>query len=227
MSSKPVFFNNDDEKFQWIREKLYVPIVCDVLDTLGYRNCAMHHRLRPLDPNNCKIVGRARTFRWMETDYIEPDAYDLEIEAVDSLKPNDVVVHSTDSAGTNAPWGELMSTIAKRNGSVGSICDSMIRDCRKIMEIGYPLFYTGIRPVDSLGRGKVMAYDVPVKCGEVLVNPGDLVFADFDGVVVVPRHVEDKALELAYEKVIKENKSRLDLLNGDSLRTVYDRYGVL
>jgi regulator of RNase E activity RraA len=72
-----------------------------------------------------------------------------------------------------------------------------------------------------------MAYDVPVKCGEVLVNPGDLVFADFDGVVVIPRQVEDKALELAHEKVIKENKSRLDLLNGDSLRAVYDRYGVL
>ncbi len=222
-----VNFFNDAEKFKWIKENLYVAIVCDVLDVLGYRNCAMHQRLRPLDPNNCIIVGRARTFRWMETDYIEDDAYDLEIEAVDSLKENDVVVHSTDFSCTNAPWGELMSTIAQRNGAVGAICDSMIRDCLKIMKIGFPLFYMGIRPVDSLGRGRVMAYDVPVKCGEVLVNPGDLVFADFDGVVVVPQHVEDKALELAYEKVFKENKSRADLLNGDSLRTVYDRYGVL
>lgn len=120
-----------------------------------------------------------------------------------------------------------MSTIAKRNGAVGSICDSMIRDCRKIISMGFPLFYTGIRPVDSLGRGRVMAYDVPVRCGDVVVNPGDLVFADFDGVVVVPRALEDKVLDLAYQKVYKEDQSRTDLLNGDSLRTVYDRYGVL
>jgi len=227
MKSKSILFNNDTEKFRWIKENLYVAIVCDILDKLGYRNCAMHHRLRPLDPNNCIIVGRARTFRWMETDYVEQDAYDLEIEAVDSLKVNDVVIHSTDYANTNAPWGELMSTIAKRNGSSGSICDSMIRDCLKIIKIGFPVFHAGIRPVDSLGRARVMAYDVPVKCGGVIVDSGDLIFADFDGIVVLPRTIEDKALELAYEKVFKENHSRKDLLGGDSLRTVYDRYGVL
>ena len=217
----------DTEKFKWIKENLYVAIVCDVLDILGYRNCAMHQRLRPLDAENSVIIGRARTLRWMETDYIEDNPYDLEIEAVDSLKKYDVVVHSTDFACTNAPWGELMSTIAKRNGAVGCICDSMVRDCRKIIEIGFPVFYKGIRPVDSLGRGRVMAYDVPVRCGDVVVNPGDLIFADFDGVVVIPREVEDKVLDLSYDKVFKENQSRIDLINGDSLRSVYDRYGVL
>lgn len=218
----------DEEKFNWIKGNLYVAIVCDVLDILGYRNQAMHQRLRPLDPGNCTIVGRARTYRWMDTDYIEhDDPYGLEIEAVDSLKSGDVVVHSTDFAGTNAPWGELMSTIAKRNGAVGCICDSMIRDCKRINEMGFPVFYAGIRPLDSLGRGRVMAYDVPVRCGDVVVNPGELVFSDFDGVVVIPRAVEDQVLELAHEKVFKENQSRKDLLNGDSLRVVYDRYGVL
>jgi regulator of RNase E activity RraA len=217
----------DEEKFKWIKENLYVSIVCDGLDILGYRNQAMHQRLRPLDTENSIIIGRARTLRWMETDYIEDDPYCLEIEAVDSLGKGDVVVHSTDFAGTNAPWGELMSTIAKRNGSVGCICDSMIRDCRKIIEMGFPVFYGGIRPLDSLGRGRVMAYDVPVRCGDVVVKPGELIFADFDGVVVIPREVEDKVLDLAYEKVFKEDQSRIDLLNGDSLRTVYDRYGVL
>ena len=217
----------DEQKFKWIKENLYVAIVCDVLDTLGYRNQAMHQRLRPLDTENSTMVGRARTIRWMETDYIENDSYTLEIEAVDSLRTGDVIVHSTDFAGTNAPWGELMSTIAKRNGAAGCICDSMIRDCRKIIAMQFPVFYGGIRPLDSLGRGKVMAYDVPVRCGDVVVKPGELVFTDYDGVVVVPREVEDKVLELAFEKVYKENQSRNDLLNGDSLRTVYDRYGVL
>jgi len=217
----------DEEKFRWIKENLYVPIVCDVLDNLGYRNQAMHQRLRPLDAGNSIMVGRAKTIRWMETDYIDDDPYCLEIEAVDSLIKGDVVVHSTDFAGTNAPWGELMSTIAKRNGAVGCICDSMIRDCRKIMQMRFPVFYGGIRPLDSLGRGRVMAYDVPVRCGDVVVKPGELIFTDFDGIVVVPREVEDRVMDLAYEKVYKEDQSRRDLLRGDSLRTVYDRYGVL
>jgi 4-hydroxy-4-methyl-2-oxoglutarate aldolase len=106
---------NDPERFDWIRAHLYVPAVCDTLDSLGYRDQAMHQRLRPLDPANCTIVGRARTMRWMETDYVvESDPYGLEIEALDSLKPGDVAVHSTDHGGTNAPWGELMSTVAQR-----------------------------------------------------------------------------------------------------------------
>lgn len=220
--------SSDEEKFKWMKEHLYVPIVCDVLDNLGYRNQAMHQRLRPLDPQHCTFVGRARTYRWMETDYIEEvDPYGLEIEAVDSIRPGDVVVHSTDFAGTNAPWGELMSTIAQRNGAVGCVCDSMIRDCVRIIGLKFPIFYAGIRPLDSLGRGRVMAYDVPVRCGDVVVNPGEIVYADFDGVVVIPKEVEDKVLDLAYDKVFKENQSRQDLMNGDSLRAVFDRYGVL
>ena len=221
-------FDNDRQRFAWIRENLYVPAVCDTLDHLGRRNQAMHQRLRPLDPDNCTIIGRARTFRWMEVDYVpEQDPYGLEIEAMDSLVPGDVVVHSTDYAGTNAPWGELMSTLAKMRGANGCICDSMIRDCRKIMDLEFPVFYQGIRPLDSMGRGKVMAYDVPVRCGEVLVQPGDLVFADFDGVVVVPPDVEDEALKCAADKANKENTSRKELFEGKTLREVYDKYGVL
>jgi 4-hydroxy-4-methyl-2-oxoglutarate aldolase len=214
--------------FQWVRERLYVPVVCDILDELGYRSQAMHQRVRPLDHQNCIIVGRARTLRWMETDYIvEEDPYGLEIEAMDSLKPGDVVVHSTDSGCTNAPWGELMSTVAKRNGSVGCICDSLIRDCQKIIKMGFPVFHTGIRPVDSKGRGLVVAYDVPVRCGDVLVHPGELVFADFDGIVVIPREVESEVLRVAAEKVGMENASRRALLAGRKLRDVFDEFGVL
>ena len=207
-----------------------MPAVCDILDSLGYRQQAMHQRLRPLLPDirRCGFVGRARTVRWMETDYVvEEDPYGLEIDVMDSLKPGDVVVHSTDYGGTNAPWGELMSTIARRNGAVGCICDSQIRDCVRIIELGFPVYYAGIRPLDSMGRGRVMAYDVPVRCGEVLVHPHDLVFADFDGIVVIPQAVEEQVLRLAQEKVRKEDASRQELLAGQTLREVYDRYGVL
>jgi 4-hydroxy-4-methyl-2-oxoglutarate aldolase len=223
-------FKNDDETFCFLRENLYVAAVCDVLDTLGYRNQAMHHRLRPLLPDreSCGFVGRARTIRWMETDYVDDnDPYGLEIDAMDSLKPGDVVVHSTDCGGTNAPWGELMSIVAKRNGAVGCVCDSQVRDCAKIIELKFPVYYAGIRPLDSKGRGRVMAYDVPVRCGEVLVVPQSLIFADFDGIVVVPTEVEQEMISLAYEKAGKENLSRKELLEGKTLREVYQKYGVL
>ena len=223
-------FKNDAERFAFVRENLYVPVVCDVLDSLGFRSQAMHQRLRPLLPDrkNCGFVGRARTFRWMETDYVvKEDPYGLEIEAMDSLKSGDVVVHSTDAGGTNAPWGELMSTLAKRSGAAGCVCDSQVRDCNRIIDMGFPVYCAGIRPLDSMGRGRVMAYDVPVRCGEVLVHPGELVFADFDGIVVIPAAVEEEALRLAARKAGKESSSRKELLEGKTLREVYRKYGVL
>jgi regulator of RNase E activity RraA len=216
------------DRFTWIREHLYVPVVCDVLDGLGYRNQAMHQRLRPLDTENCIIVGRARTLQWIATDEIDDkDPYGLEIDAVDSLMAGDVVVHSTDTSSTIAPWGELMSTICHHKRVAGCVCDALVRDCKKIMAMGFPLFYAGIRPLDSKGRARVTAYDVPIECGGVTVHPGELIMADFDGVVVIPREVEDKAIELASEKVTAENSTRRELLKGRSLRDVFNEFGVL
>lgn len=219
-------FHNDTDLFNFIKQHLYVAAVCDILDELGYRNQAMHQRLRPLLPDikNCGFIGRARTFRWMETDHVAEDLYGLEIEAMDSLKAGDIVVHSSDHGGTNAPWGELMSTIAKRNGVAGCVCDSQVRDCIKIIEMDFPVYYAGIRPLDSKGRAIVIAYDVPVRCGEVLVYPGEIIFADFDGVVVVPKAAEHNVFEKAMEKVNNENLSRRKLIEGKSLREVYDKY---
>jgi 4-hydroxy-4-methyl-2-oxoglutarate aldolase len=220
----------DAAVFAMMRERLYVAVVCDVLDSLGYRNQAMHPRLRPLlpDRNRCGFAGRARSVRWMETDYVvEEDPYGLEIEAIDSLRPGDVVVHSTDRGGKSAPWGELMTTVAMRNGAVGCVCDAMIRDCTRIVALGFPVYCAGTCPLDSKGRGRVMAYDVPVQCGEVLVQPGQIIFADYDGIVVIPREAEDTVIQRALEKVDGENRTRLELQAGKTLREVYNRYGIL
>ncbi len=221
-------FANDEERFAWIRQNVYVAVVSDILDAVGHRDQAMHYRLRPLDPDNCTIVGRARTLRWMQIDHvIKEDPYGNEIDAIDALKPGDVVVHSTDYSGVVAPWGELMTTASMARGAVGCICDAMIRDCKMIMKMGFPVFYQGIGPLDSMGRGYVVAYDVPIRCGEVLVHSGDLIFADFDGVVAVPKSVEDEVLERAMEKVGKENVTREELKEGKTLREVYNKYRVL
>ena len=220
----------NQESLEHIKKNLYVAAVCDILDELGFRAQAMNQRLRPILPDirNCGFIGRARTFRWMEIDYTnEENPYGLEIEAMDSLSAGDVVVHSTDFGGTNAPWGELMSTLSMQKGVAGCVCDSQIRDCVKIIEIGFPVFYAGIRPLDSKGRAMVMAYDVPVQCGDVLVHPGDIVFADFDGIVVVPQSVENEVFDKAIDKMNRENLSRKELLDGKTLAEVYNKYKAL
>jgi len=217
----------EQEFLEDIKQQLYVAAICDILDDLGFRNQAMHQRLRPILPDitNCGFAGRARTFEWVESNIIDEDEqFRLEIEAMDSLNAGDVVVHNTDKNGTNAPWGELMSTVAKRKGVAGCVCDSQIRDCVKIIEMGFPVYYTGIRPVNSKGRGHVVAYDVPIECGGVLVHPGDLIYADFDGVTVVPKSVEAEVIRMAKEKVHSENLSRVELLKGHTLREVFDKY---
>lgn len=165
---------------------------------MGRRNQVMHQRLRPLLPDmkNCGFIGRARTFEWKEIDYVdEKDPYGLEIEAMDALTEGDVIIHSTDFNSKNAPWGELMSTIAKRKGVAGCVCDSQVRDCIKIIDMNFPVYYAGISPLDSKGRGVVIAYDVPVPCGEILVNHGELVYADFDGIITIPKSDEQELIQ--------------------------------
>lgn len=225
-----VMREGDAELLGFMKKELYVAAVSDILDALGIRNQVMHSRLRPLLPDryNCGFAGRARTVRWIEIDHIvERDPYGLEIEVMDSLKPGDVVVHSTDYAGTNAPFGELMSTVAKKNGAVGCICDSQVRDCVKIIELGFPIYYRGIQALDSMGRGRVVSYDEPVRCGDVLVKSGELIFADFDGIVVIPSEVESQVVRLAKERVGKESLTRAELMAGATLRDVFNKYRVL
>ena len=120
-----------------------------------------------------------------------------------------------------------MSTAAKMRGAVGCICDSLTRDCKKIMALNFPVFTTGIRPLDSRGRGHVMAYDVPIRCGDVLLHSGELIITDFDGIVVVPKAAEERVLALAKDKVTQENSTRKELFEGKLLKEVYAKFGVL
>jgi len=209
-----------------VEKNLYTAVVSDSLDHLGFRSQAMREYLRPLYPD-CKVAGWARTVSCSDIYHIPPDPYGIEIEAVDSLLPGEVAVVGTHKSVRNAPWGELLSTAARARGARGAIIDGLVRDVQKIEELRFPVFASGIKPVDSMGRGAVTAYNVPVECGEVPVNPGDFVFADFDGVVVIPQAVVNDAIQLAAEKVRRENSSRSELMQGAFLRDVYKKYGVL
>jgi regulator of RNase E activity RraA len=209
-----------------IEEHLYTAVVSDTLDDLGYRHQAMREYLRPL-AREFRFAGWARTIYCVDVYHISDDPYGKEIEAVDSIRPDEVVVISTGQSKRNAPWGELLSTAARARGARGAIVDGLVRDVEKIRSLGFPVFAAGIKPVDSKGRGLVAEYNVPVECGEVSIVPGDLVFADYDGVVVVPAALVDETVRIATDKVCRENSTREELLGGAYLRDVYNKYGVL
>jgi len=216
----------DLELFATIETTLYTAVVCDALDQLGYRNQALRENIRPLFPD-CRFAGWARTISYVDVYHIPEDPYGLEIESIDSILPGEVVVISTAGSVQNAPWGELLSTAARARGARGSVIDGIVRDVQKIEALGFPVFARGIKPVDSKGRGIVIDYNVPVECAGVRVSPGDLIFADYDGIVAVPAEALPDAIRLATEKVASENHSREELLEGAYLRDVYNKYGVL
>lgn len=216
----------DIELCEFAEKHLYTAVVSDSLDQLGVRHQAMREYLRPAH-DKCKFAGWARTIMCSDIYHIPEDPYAIEIEAVDSLLPGEVAVCGTQKSLRNAPWGELLSTAAKARGARGAVIEGLIRDVKKIEELGFPVFATGIKPVDSMGRGIVTDYNVPVECGDVIVHPGDFIFADYDGVVVVPSKMVKEVIDLAYDKVKREDSSRAELMEGAYLRDVFKKYGVL
>lgn len=211
-----------------LREKLFTSVLSDCLDSVGLRNQALPSRIRPLDEASV-MVGRARTAAFMEVYHVPPGSnpYDLEIALVDSLKVDEIPVFACSNPARIAPWGELLSTAAKVRGAAGVLMDGCTRDVKAIRAMGFPVFHGGIAPLDSKGRGKIMAIDVPVECGGVAVCPGDLIFGDADGVVVIPQDREAEVLTLAFEKVAGERHTLSDLKRGDRLADVFARYGIL
>lgn len=209
-----------------LRDELYVAVVSDVLDATGLLHQAMDERLRPLAPN-MRLVGRAHTVLTADVYQRPAEPYRMEIEAVDALKPGDVMVASTNHSRRTCFWGELLSTAAVARGATGCAIDGHTRDALRIIEMGFPVFTTGFRPVDSSTRSTVIGYGCPVEVGGVRVNAGDIIFGDYDGIVVIPPDRLAEVVTAAHRKVTSENSSRDMLREGATLREVYDRFGVL
>lgn len=218
----------DDGFLKAIRTKLYVAVVSDVLDSLGHTNQAMSSRVRPLD-DSLVLAGYARTGLYQDIYHVTKgeNPYELEIALIDDLGTDDVPVFACGASGRIAPWGELLSTASRARGAAGCVTDGLTRDIRAIREMRFPVFHGGIGPLDSKGRGKASQIDVPIVCAGVRIEPGDLIFGDADGVVVIPAAIEQQVLVSAFEKVSGEDKTRQDLAGGAKLREVFERYGVL
>lgn len=221
-----VNFANEHEMFDLMRDKLNAAVISDIVDSLGAREQAMRADIRPVY-QGAIVVGRAYTVITADIFKIIDDPYGGEIEAVDSLKPNDVMVVCTHRSTRTCFWGELLSTAARARGARGIVVDGYTRDVAQITAMKFPTFATGISMVDSAGRSIVIEHGCPVNCGDVLVNTGDIVFGDIDGVVVIPKELEKEVIPLALEKVGKENLVRDELLKGAMLRDAYDKYKVL
>ncbi|MDA8346938.1 MAG: RraA family protein [Thermaerobacter sp.] len=217
---------SDEELFAVLEQQLYTAVISDVLDEMGYRDQVMAANLRPIGDRPL-VVGRARTI--LAVDYYEPldEPYGVELQFVDSLRPGDVVVAGTNQSVRNGLWGELLSTASQYRGARGAIIDGYVRDVRKIRNLGFPVWGTGTKPVDSAGRGKSIAHDCRVLCGGVYVRPGDIVFADDDGIVVIPSELVEEVVGKASVKVAAEDSTRSDLTAGMSLSEVFRRRGVL
>lgn len=207
-------------------EKLYTPVVSDCLDKLGYRMQSMEPHIRPLYPA-ARAAGFAATVHCIDLNEIPEhteDYYKGELEAVDSLQQGDIMVVS--KCGP-CFWGELVATAARYRGARGVVIDGYTRDTSRLIEMEFPTFIAGISPFDSLGRIDVEAIGVPIECGGVHVRPGDLVLADHDGVVVVPRAVAEEVVSAAEEKVSGENLVRKKLAEGMAVSEAFKTYGII
>lgn len=204
---------------------LSVALAADALDAVGAREQVMDSSIRPIQPGT-RLIGWARTVDVHATDVIREEPYAGEIAALTALLPGDVAVYHIDTEVRAALFGELFGVAARARGAVGAVLDGPVRDVRQMRELGYPVFANGISPYDTRGRAEVVAHDVPVECGGVTVETGDLIVGDDDGVVVVPLRHAAMVVKEVVTKVTGESGARADLLGGASVDDVWRKWRV-
>lgn len=221
----------DTELFAKIESQLFTAVIGDVLDVMGFRNQFLPQAIKPLVAGK-RLVGRAMTV--LEADYCEgvgngPLAdrpFGLMFDALDDLQPGEIYVASGASLDY-ALWGGLMTTRAGYLNAAGAILDGYIRDCDEIRQLAFPVFSRGAFAQDQGVRGKVVDYRVPLNIAGVMVAPGNLIIADDEGVIVVPRQAEADAIRAALEKVSTESRVAKAIRNGMSARDAFDKFGVM
>lgn len=237
--------SNDAEIFRTLKDHLSTALVGDILDTLGYHHQFLPPTVTPLSPS-MKIAGRAMTVQ--EADYISPPTtttsstpntqpgplankpFGLMLDALDSLQPDEIYIATGSNSSPPSPyalWGGLMSTRAQYCKAAGAILNGYVRDTAEIVQLGFPVWSTGLYAQDQSIRGKVIDFRCPIKIGEVRINSGDLIFADREGVLVIPREVEKEAIEKAVEKASAEGGFAEAVKKGMGVRDAFEKFGVM
>jgi 4-hydroxy-4-methyl-2-oxoglutarate aldolase len=210
-----------------MRQVLSVPLLCDALDAHGLTKQSPRLPIVPITLPNCFVLGRCKTTLWADMAHSDPEPYKLELTAVDSCQPDDVLICAAAGSNRSGIWGELLSTAAKNTGCIGAIVDGSVRDVGKMQAMGFPVFARGANPYDSRDRQRVIDIDVPVELDGVRICPGDLVAADLDGIVVVPRDIAKQVVLAAWQKAHAENHVRDAIRKGMSASQAFETYGVL
>lgn len=208
-------------------EKITSAIISDSLDAAGLRSQVLERRLLPIVAGS-RAFGRAWTVRFEPSTEDDPrDPYGAAIDYISAIGPGELAVIATGESNDSAFWGELFSAAAMGAGAVGVLTDGNLRDTGKIAALGFAAFSVSRRPIDYRKRMRVASTGEPVIISGVSISSGDLVLADDDGVVVIPREREDEVLALARQRVSTESTVLAELLAGETLRAVWDRHGVL
>ncbi len=203
-----------------------VAVISDALDRLRRRDQVLDPAIRPLWPE-ARLAGAAVPVV-IVADASEPELpYDGELTALDGLQAGDVPLFTVAPDVRCASWGELFSCAAMGRGAQGVVIDGFARDAAAIAALGFPTFARGLSPLDTFARAIVTGIGVEARVGGVDVRPGDLVVADFDGIVVVPQEIVEDVAEAVVTKHRLEGNARDDLLAGKSIREVWTKYGVL
>jgi 4-hydroxy-4-methyl-2-oxoglutarate aldolase len=223
----------DDVLSATLRDKLFTAVVGDVLDKMGWRRQFLPQAVRPLRPD-MKIVGRAMPV--LEADIFDESSrfpgaaaakpFGLMLEALDDLRAGEVYI-ATGGSFRYALWGELMSTRARYLRAAGAVLNGFVRDAAGIEALGFPTFCRGLYAQDQGPRGKVIDFRVSVEIEGVRIAPGDLIFGDREGVLVIPAEVEVEAVEAALTKASTENRVAVAIRGGLSAREAFETFGVL
>jgi len=198
----------------------------DAMDAMGIRRQCLDPRVRPLAPS-MRAWGEAVTLYLEAVDKVPSAPFQMEMELIDELQPGQMVVAQCHATEMSAFWGGLLTNAALGRQAAGVVTDGGVRDYGEITSLGFPTFAAGLTPYDSLGRMDGKLRNTPITCGGVRVCPGDLVFADVDGVVVVPQGIAQEAIARAWEKARGESTVREELRAGASVVKTFRKYGIL
>ncbi len=208
-----------------VREILYSPVIGDVLDQLGYTHQFFPRTVQPLLPE-MKVMGRAMPVLMIDVYGEQNPPFGKLTEALDQLQPGEVYVGSLPSQAC-ACWGEILTATARTRGAVGAVVFGPHRDTPKVLEQNWPVFSTGRFAQDSRVRMALADYRVPIEIEGTVIHPGDLLFGDQDGVVVIPKACEEEVIAKSLEKASAENVVRQEIENGMSSTAAFQKYGIL
>jgi len=204
--------------------RLYSGAVADMLDKKGFRNQILPYYITPFTQVD-RVCGFAFTGQGYPCAATTDDDTNQRLAMLDSITAHSISVWACGGHLGSAHWGEIMSTAARERGCLGAVVDGGVRDVPYIDEMKFPVFAKFKSAASSIGRWNIREWQVPVRIGDTTIYPGDFVFCDTDGVVVVPKDMIAEVLTDAEDVFVREGGMRHELRLGLSMTEAYKKYG--